>query len=197
MEDERARRARGAVGCDRGVASGKPIDRDGVRASKVIEARVGGILGDTPAMILFKLAELSDLGTALTLLPLYYEYDGQSYDAALAEQGLRQLIADKNLGEFLIIFSKDRPIGYFAITFGFSLECRGQGIGAKAIEHAIQRCIANQVQVLRLEVINENSGALKFYKKLGFEDLGRHLLMRHIAGATELESPTRVAKIRR
>ena len=54
---------------------------------------------------------------------------------------------------------------------------RGQGLGRQAVEHAFARCLENGVRALRLEVTPGITGAAEFYRRVGFEDLGRRLLV--------------------
>ena len=127
----------------------------------------------------------------------YYSYDHHSFDRVKAERGFRMLVANPTLGRLWLIDAGDQlAVGYLAVSFGFSLECggreafvdelfvleslRGKGVGTKAIQHAIAECAREGISALRLEVTKENPDALKLYLKLGFQDLGRHLLTRWI-----------------
>ena len=52
-------------------------------------------------------------------------------------------------------------------SFGVSVgrKCRGKGIGTALILHLIEWCQSNQIEKLSLDVIGENTGAIKLYKK--------------------------------
>lgn len=149
-------------------------------------------------MIKFVQAQLSDKGSILDLMSLYYEYDGLAFERRRAEEALSQLMKAPQLGEVWLIKDEEseRVIGYFALVFSFSLECggpeafidelfildefRGKGIGTHALDHAFSRCTSNGMKAVRLEVTDDNIEALTLYKKKGFEDLDRYLLRRHL-----------------
>jgi ribosomal protein S18 acetylase RimI-like enzyme len=143
--------------------------------------------------------EEKGIGAVLRLMPLYYEYDGLPYEAKVVERALRTFVSNEQYGQMWLIqddtLSKE-AIGYIAITFGFTLEFggheafvdelfileefRGQGVGSKAIDHAIVECKKAGVHAIRLEVTRDNTEALRLYKKLGFEDFERCLLTKII-----------------
>ncbi len=146
-------------------------------------------------MINFRhISNQEDVQMLLKLMPLYYEYDGHSFDLNKATTAVENLVSNNNLGQaWLITTEKEKePIGYIVITFGFSLECggresfidelflleqfRGKGFGSLAIKHAISKCRKEDIRAVRLEVTRDNLNALNLYKKLGFKDLERFLL---------------------
>lgn len=52
---------------------------------------------------------------------------------------------------------------------------RGQGIGSELLKYAIEKAKTDfQVEVLHLEIY-EGNPAISLYKRLGFEEFGRHL----------------------
>lgn len=142
----------------------------------------------------FRMAALSDIGTLLELMPLYYEADHLPYDAERARRAVTALLSDPGHGRIWLIepAADGRAAGYLALAFGFSLEfggreafvdelfvregSRGAGIGSAAIRHAIAECRREGVVVIRLEVTPTNPRALKLYAALGFRDYGRSLL---------------------
>ena len=61
---------------------------------------------------------------------------------------------------------------------------RGAKVGSKILMHIEQISIANGMEYLKLEVAAENSGAIKFYKKHGYEvykeDISSFYMMKKI-----------------
>ncbi len=123
------------------------------------------------------------------------EYDGTPFDEERTRAALEKLLVDTTLGEVWLICrsEEEEPIGYMALTWGFSIEFggrdafldelyihssgRGQGIGKQAMEFAVERCRANSINALHLEVERENQNARAFYLKTGFEDRSHYFLM--------------------
>lgn len=50
---------------------------------------------------------------------------------------------------------------------------RGQHIGTILLDSVVELCITNGMKTLLLEVRKNNSGAIPFYEKLGFEKTGK------------------------
>ncbi len=79
-----------------------------------------------------------------------------------------------------------KPAGYAVVSMKFETEvggmaawieelyvedcCRNLGIGSRFFEF-LEKEFKNQIKRIRLEVGDENSGAKRLYKKLGFEPL--------------------------
>ena len=143
----------------------------------------------------FKLATLSDTATILKLMPIYYEYDHLVFDEAKARATLQEFLSSTTLGRLWIFIDEETKdaIGYLALTFGYSFEFggreafidelfvlekyRGQGIGSKAIKHAHEESKKSGLNAIRLEVTKTNLDVIRLYQKLGFNDLGRSLLV--------------------
>jgi ribosomal protein S18 acetylase RimI-like enzyme len=144
--------------------------------------------------VAFRLAGPRDIPRLLTLLPLYYEADHLLYDPIRAEAAMRLFLSNPHYGWLWLIESHadHSPVGYLALTFGFSFEFggreafvdelfvrsewQGQGIGSEAIRHAVEACRQESLASIRLEVTPSNPRALALYERLGFRDLGRSLL---------------------
>jgi ribosomal protein S18 acetylase RimI-like enzyme len=141
----------------------------------------------------FELATMVDLDAILGMMPLYYQADHLRFDEPTARQALIQLLDDSMLGQVWLLNHGRSCIGYLVLAYCFSLEVggreafvdelfvheefRGQGIGTKALMHAIHECKKMNLHALRLEVTKSNSDAMRLYKKVGFQDLGRSLLV--------------------
>jgi diamine N-acetyltransferase len=106
-------------------------------------------------------------------------------------QSLRELIANPSVGRVFLIWQGELCLGYLALSFDFSLEfggknawidelyvqreSRGQGIGSKTLDFAIEAARECGAKVLHLEV-NRGNRAINLYRRCGFEDHDRYLL---------------------
>lgn len=136
-------------------------------------------------MIHFKAAALDDAATFLALMREYYAYDAHEFLEEKARQALEPLLANAVYGLAWLILDAKLVIGYAVITFGYSLEFggrdafldelylredyRGQGIGTRIIQHALDVCQTHGVKALHLEVMAQNTRAQELYRRLGFE----------------------------
>ena len=145
-------------------------------------------------MVIFHSVNLANADSVLKLMPQYYAHDHLKFDLVKADLALKSFIQNSNYGRAWLIQEEisNQPIGYIVIAFGYSFECggreafvdelfiiekfRGQGIGTSAILYAIQECKKIGIKAMRLEVTKTNPNAMKLYKKIGFNDLGRSLL---------------------
>jgi GNAT superfamily N-acetyltransferase len=107
------------------------------------------------------------------------------------ERGMRELIADANLGRLFITDG-----AYLVITFGFSLEfggrdafvdelyvadeARGQGLGTLALEVAEAACREAGIHALHLEVEHVNARARALYERTGYQAHDRHLMTKKL-----------------
>jgi GNAT superfamily N-acetyltransferase len=144
----------------------------------------------------FTSAAASDADLLVPLLREFYAYDHIAFDEPEARRALAQLLGDARLGRVYLIRVADELIGYFVLTFGFSLEFkgrdafvdelflraefRGRGIGTHALAVAEEACRAENVRALHLEVERVNAGAQEVYRRAGFKDHDRYLLTKWI-----------------
>lgn len=140
----------------------------------------------------FKLAENSDIDTILTLIQEFYELEKLKFDATTARKALNDLLNNESLGIVWLIQHQGEAIGYFVLTFGYSLEFagrdalldefyvrssyQGQGIGTKALEYVQEFCHSLGIQVMHLVVERKNANAQKLYRRFGFEKHDRYIL---------------------
>jgi ribosomal protein S18 acetylase RimI-like enzyme len=139
-----------------------------------------------------RFAAVTDLSVVLDLMREYYAHDHLKFDDRAAEKALKHLLEDESLGRVWLIYESNRPVGYFVVTFGYSLEFhgkaafldeihirashRGMGTGKRALAYVHDYCAAQGIKALRLEVEHENTQAHKLYTKAGFKDHTRHLM---------------------
>ena len=106
------------------------------------------------------------------------------------------LMAEPAYGRLLVIMIEDKPIGYLALTFGYSVECggrdafvdelyvvpawRGQGAGTATLQHAEAVCRTEGILALRLEVEYDHVAARALYERLGYVAHERHIMTKGI-----------------
>jgi diamine N-acetyltransferase len=148
----------------------------------------------------FRPAVESDVPAVLRLMADLYSEDGTvSLDLVAAEPALRRLLREPSAGLVWIAERHGEPVGYLALTFGYSLEYRGpdafidelyvaparrgQGLGRAALELAEAACRARGVGALHLEVERTNVRAEALYRRAGFRDGDRRLMTRRLTEA--------------
>ena len=133
----------------------------------------------------------ADLDRLIDLVAMFYAEEGYRFDAGTA-RALEELLADGDLGAVWVFREEAAIVGYLVVTFGFSLEFRGQnafvdelfvapphrgrGLGAAALAVAEEFCRSAGIATLRLEVERENPRAQALYEKKGFRAHPRHIL---------------------
>jgi GNAT superfamily N-acetyltransferase len=91
-----------------------------------------------------------------------------------------ELLRDPSLGRVWMIASGAEKIGYIVMAFDYSLEYRGQGIGAQALTFFAEQARQLGVKAIHLEV-NHGNPAIELYRRMGFEDHQRYLMTKWIA----------------
>jgi GNAT superfamily N-acetyltransferase len=143
----------------------------------------------------FRLAQFIDIDPLIELVQEFYQFENMTFDEGVIK-AFTALLSDEQLGMIWLICDRDRPIGYVALTFFFSMEyhgrCglvdelyireayRGKGIGKKVfilIEEYLQ---SQKMRSLSLVVDFWNDRAESLYVKLGFRREKRHLMVKHI-----------------
>jgi len=122
---------------------------------------------------------------------------GPPVDEPAAHRALLELLAFPALGRAWLIEADGRPVGYVALTLGFSLEYGGRdafvdelfvqpgyrrrGFGRAALAFAVEEASRLGVQAVHLEVERANPAAHDLYRSLGFGGNDRLLLTRRLA----------------
>lgn len=144
----------------------------------------------------------ADVRDIIALVEEYYRHEGYPFDAAELTGVVARLIDNPSRGLLWVIEPEDRIVGYCVLTWGYSLEHRGQdafidelyvapayrshGLGAAALQAAECACRAAGVRSLHLEVERINVRAQELYRRLGFVDHDRYLMTKPIAPATTI-----------
>ncbi|HSF16015.1 MAG TPA: GNAT family N-acetyltransferase [Vicinamibacteria bacterium] len=142
-------------------------------------------------------ATVAQAGALLSLVSRFYEEENYPFDEHQARRALLGLLEDPARGRVWIVTDRDRIVGYFILTLGWSLEYhgrdafvdelyvlpeyRGRGLGKRAFAMMDDVCRELGVRALHLEVERDNERAQQLYRKMGFEDHERFLMTRRIA----------------
>jgi ribosomal protein S18 acetylase RimI-like enzyme len=149
-------------------------------------------MGADQLNVTFRLASPDDVPTIVNLQKQYYAEDGYAHDAALSASVIAGLIGAPERGWLWVIEEHGRPVGYMAVTFGYSLEYKGRdafidelyivpplrerGVGRAALRVADEACRQAGVRAIHLEVEPHKTEAVRLYRSSGFLDHRRHLM---------------------
>jgi ribosomal protein S18 acetylase RimI-like enzyme len=139
----------------------------------------------------FTQATRSDLETFLTLQRDFYA--GASLEIAPEViAATSALIDDDALGLICLVSDDTGIVGYFVLTYGYSLErggrfalldelyivpaARNRGLGRAAVTHAAELACSARCRSLHLEAEHRNLRVQALYAGLGFLKLARHYL---------------------
>ena len=111
----------------------------------------------------------------------------------MRRDAVETLISNKGLGCIYLIGPQQAPVGYMAITFGFSLEMggkdafvdelfirervRGKGLGSQVMATLPQLMREHDLVAVHLEVSQENGPARALYRRAHFEPRDSYSLM--------------------
>jgi len=139
------------------------------------------------------LAKPDDIDRILRLVADFHAEEGIEQDETTRRAAILPLLEGSPHGAIYLIGPGRAPIGYVAVSFGWSLEfggldgfvdeiyirrsVRGRGIGSEVLL-ALPKALAGAgLKALHLEVDRANDKARKLYEKLHFEPRERYMLM--------------------
>ena len=124
----------------------------------------------------------------------YHHMEGIESDEAHRKDALTPLLEGSEHGAIWLIGPQMSPVGYVAVSFGWSIELggldgfideiwlreavRGRGMGGEALSELVKALDQAGVKALHLEVSPE-SGAARLYKRLGFKERPHSLMTRY------------------
>ncbi len=145
-------------------------------------------------MIQFVQATNSDIPQVLAFMKAFYAIDDYVFEEAAAQINVQKFINDEHLGRLWLLKLEDEPIGYLALTFGFSFEYggrdafidelyldkayRGKGHGTAILKQLEAEAAKLDVRAVHLEVESHNEAGKELYKKSGYRTNGRILMTR-------------------
>ncbi|UWP89975.1 GNAT family N-acetyltransferase [Aliiroseovarius crassostreae] len=147
-------------------------------------------------MSALRLATLEDLDRLTHLVAGFHAESGIEQDEATRHEALVPLLQGSPHGAIWMIGPRSAPVGYIAVSFGWSIEfggldafvdefyvrerVRGRGMGSEAMM-ALARALAGQgIKAMNLEVDTDNQRARTLYERIGFSSRDRYHLMARI-----------------
>jgi len=143
----------------------------------------------------FRVAQFIDIDPLMELVEEFYQFDKITFDERVIK-AFTALLSDEQLGLIWLICDRDRPIGYVAVTYFFSMEYHGrcglvdelyireayrsQGIGNRVFIMLEDYLKSQSMRSLSLVVDFWNDKAEALYTKIGFRREKRHLMVKHI-----------------
>ena len=137
-------------------------------------------------------ADESHADIVIGLMREFYVIEKLNFKESAARKVLRQIFNKRSNGLIHLIKLHGEIVGYFVLTFGFSLEFhgrdalvdelyvrekyRGKGIGKASLRFIEEICCREKIEALHLEVDRNNKRAQKLYRETGFKDHDRYLL---------------------
>ncbi len=130
------------------------------------------------------LATEADLDRLLPLVAAYHAHEGIEQDDEARRAALAPLLAGSPHGAVWLIGPRRAPVGYIAVSFGWSIELggmdgfldefyirervRGRGMGTEALSALLPELAQAGLVALSLEVAPDNARAVKLYERRGF-----------------------------
>ena len=143
----------------------------------------------------FRLAQFIDIDPLMELVQEFYQFEKIPFNERIVK-AFTALLSDEQFGLIWLICDRDRPIGYVALTFFFSMEyhgrCglvdelyiredyRGKGIGKQVFILLEEYLESQKMRSISLVVDHWNEPAEALDSKLGFRREKRHLMVKHI-----------------
>lgn len=140
-----------------------------------------------------RLATTDDLDRLMTLVAGFHAQSGIEQDEDTRRGALAPLLEGSPHGAIWMIGPRVAPVGYIAVSFGWSIEfggldafldeiyvrekVRGRGMGSEALA-ALLRALSEQgIAAMHLEVDTANDAAQRLYRRVGFAPRDRYHLM--------------------
>ncbi len=133
---------------------------------------------------LLHLATAADEERLIPMIAAYHAFEGIESDDARNADAIRPLLEGSPHGAIWLVGPKMAPVGYVAVSFGWSIELggmdgfvdefwirekvRGRGMGSDALHVLIGTLKDAGVKALHLEVDPENTRASRLYTRAGF-----------------------------
>ena len=131
------------------------------------------------------LAAEDDLDRLLPLVAAYHAFEGITGDDDTRRAALMPLLAGSPLGAVWLIGLRRAPVGYIALSFGWSIEfggmdgiideffirenVRGRGMGTEVLMALMPQLAQAGLKALHLEADPANEPALRLYQRRGFK----------------------------
>lgn len=144
-------------------------------------------------MSLLHLATPDDRARLLTMIAAYHDVEGIQSTDDDRQAALDVLFSGEVQAAIWLIGPRRSPVGYIAVSFGFSIELggrdamideffireaiRGRGMGSQTLELLVPMLKELGVKTLHLEIDSDNARAAKLYNRAGFRARDKYHLM--------------------
>ncbi len=144
-------------------------------------------------MNLLHLARPDDFDKLAPLVAAFHAHAGIEQSDEARRAALMPLLEGIPQGVAYLIGPRNAPVGYIAISFGYSIEMggldgfvdeffirdkvRGRGMGSEVLMTLLPALREHGVKALHLEVDRDNESAQRLYKRAGFEPRESYMLM--------------------
>jgi GNAT superfamily N-acetyltransferase len=137
----------------------------------------------------YTIAAENDIDLILDMMSEFYKHEQIKYNKEILRPVIIDMIQNPSLGKIWLINADSEVIGYFTLTFIFSMEYGGRnalldeifikdsfrrkGIGKQTLKFIEQQCKLNDIHAIHLQVNNFNPSAKNLYEFFGFEVVDR------------------------
>ena len=144
----------------------------------------------------FTIASENDIDLILDMMSEFYKHEQIKYNKEILRTAVIDIIQNPAFGKIWLISSDLEIVGYFALTFIFSMEYdgrnalldeffikdsfRAKGIGKETLKFIEQQCKLNDIHAVHLQVNNFNPSAKKLYELFGFEVVDRIFMKKNL-----------------
>ncbi len=142
----------------------------------------------------FFAAGMDDIEQILKMQQDFYAIDNYNFNRDTAKEALRTFLDNSHFGKLWLIMGNGKPVGYAALTLGYSFEFkgrdafldelyvipefRGNGIATKTVEFVAEKAKEMGVKAIHLEVEAHNEAGKALYRSFDFQDHNRILMTR-------------------
>ena len=143
------------------------------------------------------LADPDDLDRLLPMVAAFHAFEKIERSDEQRRKAIVPLLDGSPLGAVWLIGPSRAPVGYIAVSFGWSLELggmdgfideffirqsvRGRGMGTEVLSTLLPLLADAGVMALHLEVARDNPDAARLYQRRGFEMRDQYNLMTWLA----------------
>ncbi len=138
--------------------------------------------------------------SSLALMRSYYREDGYVFKLAKARSAILKLVSNSTLGKMEFILANGQPVGYYCLSYGYSLQrhgrdaildeiyidnkVRNKGIGQGTIKHILSELKREGIKELYLFVRKGNLQAQRLYRRIGFKNIKESVMFLDISSLT-------------
>ncbi|GHE87148.1 hypothetical protein GCM10016455_03650 [Aliiroseovarius zhejiangensis] len=143
-----------------------------------------------------RLATPDDLDRLTTLVAGFHAENGIEQDDATRRGALQPLLDGSPHGAIWMIGPRTAPVGYIAVSFGWSIEfggldafldeifvrerVRSRGMGSEALASLVRALADQGVGAMHLEVGADQDRTRRLYERIGFRSRNRYHLMTRV-----------------